>query len=214
MVVTVHYYGRSIGPVLPNSPHVTTFRGAKEMGFPRMLYMTGISCAGKTTLLNALRNRCGDDFTTYDFSDLLDEELDVGRDQWASLPESTFITAAMRATNKLSRDRPTVLTGHVFTVLRDRRVVVREAWDEILPCQGVVWLSVENSEVSQRRKQRGFPSLIAGIDADAAFGMDFVITACTMTHTPLFVLPNNNLDDLKRNVDIITSLGRQSGSGV
>jgi hypothetical protein len=187
------------------------------MGFPRMLYMTGISCAGKTTLLNALRALHESDLETYDFSDLLDDEISISRDQWANLSKVAFTEAVERATARLPNEKATVLTGHVFTVLGDRRVVIQEAWDALLPCLGVVWLSVDDFEISKRRKLRerrnlpGSSSKMAEIDADAAFGVDFVNKACAKTHTPLLILPNNNLDQQKRNVGIISSLGHLPG---
>ena len=116
-----------------------------------IFYITGLSCTGKTTLLDSLKNSLNiDAYSFVNFSRLLKQEFDEPPADWADLPNEYYEAGVINAVRLIMDAEPAIVSGHVFAERHGRRAVISAAWEAILPCMGVGFLSVRPEVVAQR----------------------------------------------------------------
>ena len=169
-----------------------------------VFYVCGVSGAGKTTLLDDLRPSLPPDrVRLLDFSMLITNELKSESHRWSSLERHEVVEAVSRAAAALNQLGPAIVAGHVFTRIGGRRYVVREAWDQLLPCACVIFLVADEHVVASRRP--AMADRVSVVGEDQRFAMRASQRLAAESRTPFLVLPSTYDRDRTRNAETVRS---------
>jgi shikimate kinase len=153
-------------------------------------YVTGLSGSGKSSVLAA----CRDAAKIIDFSDLLKARISRPFEEWDLLDDEAFNREVSGASDELVAAAPALAAGHVFAVRHGERLLIEHAWDRLLPCHAVVWLSASPDRLMSRRPNQRRER--AQLELDEGAALDFLMRRCLSSATPLVILRNDDPEDL------------------